>query len=830
MKKASKTDVKAAARGQWRDLLASLGGIDAQHLDGKHHPCPRCGGKDRFRLIDTEAGAVLCNQCFSTKNGDGFAALGWLCGWDFNRALEEVARHLGLDYTPTRKKREEFDWRPWNDALVAGWVRHKPGITVEAVQANGGRLAKWHGEFLVVAVPILSLLGRNRGWIFWNSTGRPLPSKSGDVKMRCSAGAKPGWVGAWALDEERREKAEVIYRVEGPTDMLALWAAIPADKRDTHLVVSPPFGAKRLSKREHGLLELFRGKKTVVVADNDTHGVGQKEGMAWAEDIAAVASECRYFLPPDTGQDLRDWLAAGGTAQALLDATQGVSRPVVDAAPDGGADTTADEADDDPARLAKLFIRQQTGDLAMRLAHYCGRWYYWEAARWREAEDDEVKGDLVLCLEDEFTRIWFEEQALAAAKKTDEEPKPKRKVHNTLLGSVLTHLRAYCRVAREVEFDSELVKPDEFAPVTAGAPRRWITMANGILRMPNNGDEPELVEHTPLWWSLSALPYQYEPAAGQEQRPWFEHYLETSLQRSQDIMMPLQEWGGYCLTRDLGQQRFLLLTGQGANGKSTWCGILEALVGPDNTSNVSLDQVSNRFALYQTLGAKVNLTTETARYLDDVGENRLKQLASGDPMQFEAKGKDPIRARPTAKWVISCNDPPRFADRSDATWRRLLLVPFDYTVPPGQQVKGLDSPSWWLDHGEMPAIFNWFLEGYRRLMVQETFTRSLRSESAVEELRDDCDHARFFCKRFYMIAENGRVKCDDVYQDYRKYCEHCGYKPIGSREFGKVMRRVYDHLQRTRLRGEDSIRDYWYEGVVCSSEERPWGVNYHAWR
>ena len=90
------TTVKQRAAGRWREILPALGGIDAGILDGKNRPCPRCGGRDRFRVIDMAAGVLFCNQCFNHDNGDGIAALMWLRGWDFNQTLAELARHLGI--------------------------------------------------------------------------------------------------------------------------------------------------------------------------------------------------------------------------------------------------------------------------------------------------------------------------------------------------------------------------------------------------------------------------------------------------------------------------------------------------------------------------------------------------------------------------------------------------------------------------------------------------------------------------------------------------------------------------------------------------------------
>jgi hypothetical protein len=87
--------IKEAARGRWPEILSALGGLPREILDGKHHPCPKCNGKDRFRYIDDQAGAVLCNQCFTNGNGDGISALEWLRGWDFGTAISELRQYLG---------------------------------------------------------------------------------------------------------------------------------------------------------------------------------------------------------------------------------------------------------------------------------------------------------------------------------------------------------------------------------------------------------------------------------------------------------------------------------------------------------------------------------------------------------------------------------------------------------------------------------------------------------------------------------------------------------------------------------------------------------------
>jgi putative DNA primase/helicase len=82
------------ARHQWRYLLARLG-IPESLLNGKHQPCPFCGGKDRFRFTDHEgAGMWRCNAC-EPGSKDGFGLLMRFHGWPFREAANQVTKVLG---------------------------------------------------------------------------------------------------------------------------------------------------------------------------------------------------------------------------------------------------------------------------------------------------------------------------------------------------------------------------------------------------------------------------------------------------------------------------------------------------------------------------------------------------------------------------------------------------------------------------------------------------------------------------------------------------------------------------------------------------------------
>jgi hypothetical protein len=257
-------NLKAAASGRWPEILAAVGGIDPLLLDGKHHPCPRCGGKDRFRLIDDAAGALLCNQCFKTGNGDGISAVQWMRGIDFPSASAEVAAHLGLNGSGPRIV-ATYDYRDEQEVLLFQVCRYEPK----------------------------------------------------DFRQRRPDGAG-GWT--WKLDGVQRvlyrlpellatDPSQTVYLVEGEKD---------ADKLVAEgLVATTNSGGAGKWRDEYN--ESLRGRSVVIVPDNDE--VGRAHADQVARSLYGIAASVRIAvlagLPPKG--DVTDWLAAGGTTEKLYE-------------------------------------------------------------------------------------------------------------------------------------------------------------------------------------------------------------------------------------------------------------------------------------------------------------------------------------------------------------------------------------------------------------------------------------------------------------------------------------------------------------------------------
>jgi len=84
------TQLIESCNGQWYDIFVALG-VSEDFLDGKPHPCPACGGTDRFRFDDKDGeGTWFCNQCTPNQAGYGLQFVQHLFECTASEAFEKI--------------------------------------------------------------------------------------------------------------------------------------------------------------------------------------------------------------------------------------------------------------------------------------------------------------------------------------------------------------------------------------------------------------------------------------------------------------------------------------------------------------------------------------------------------------------------------------------------------------------------------------------------------------------------------------------------------------------------------------------------------------------
>jgi len=334
-------ELKRQAAGRVSDVISALCGVSRDTLDGRHGPCPKCGGNDRFRF-DTEKEYCICNQCFSKANGDVIAAVQWLTGCSFVDAVAQIANHLGIkparglgghkaegtnrngDAIDLLESVELLSYADASvDAVFRFWAKHKPPIGIESVKNYGGtpcNFPKTGGKLC------LSFCGRSdvdsehtAALLLYRSDCQEFPARGGlsARKTHLVRGSRESWFFPKAAAKIRN--SQVIVKTEGLPDALALDSmGLP----DGWVAITNACGAKSASNKRLDF-SFAKGKTVIVVVDADKPGVegGSRFAMAFlnagAESVKLV--KLPYPITEDHGKDLRDWFNDGNTIDDFME-------------------------------------------------------------------------------------------------------------------------------------------------------------------------------------------------------------------------------------------------------------------------------------------------------------------------------------------------------------------------------------------------------------------------------------------------------------------------------------------------------------------------------
>ncbi len=182
-------------------------------------------------------------------------------------------------------------------------------------------------------------------------------------------------------------------------------------------------------------------------------------------------------------------------------------------------------------------------------------------------------------------------------------------------------------------------------------PAHWICFENGMY----DCKEKRLLPHSPKYKAINQIPHEYKPDAVHEGKK-IEEFLNFICPEPDSREMLLQ-FSGYAHTKDVGQQKFLVLLGEGGSGKSTFIRLMESSVGSRNLSNISLTDLQQRFASFGLMGKLLNSCADLEiSALEDIAI--IKKVLGEDALRAEQKGRDAISFKNYAKLIFSTNELP----------------------------------------------------------------------------------------------------------------------------------------------------------------------------
>jgi putative DNA primase/helicase len=280
-------------------------------------------------------------------------------------------------------------------------------------------------------------------------------------------------------------------------------------------------------------------------------------------------------------------------------------------------------------------------------------------------------------------------------------------------------------------------------------------------------------------WSLQAhrredyltvqIPVTYDPKA---KCPRFLSFLTEVFAGDKDgadKALIAMEMIGYSLLTSCRFEKFILLIGGGANGKTVLLKVLEALAGAAMVCAVQPSQLDNKFQRAHLAGKLVNIVTEIAEGAE-IADAQLKAIVSGELTTAEHKHRNPFDFHPFATCWFATNHMPHSRDFSEAMFRRAIVLTFN------NRFDGADCDPNLIDKlkAELPGILTLALGAIRGVILKGAFTDVASSQVAKREWQLNCDQAAQYFEERLQRAPASKVGSTTLYQDYREWAAEQG--------------------------------------------------------
>lgn len=318
-----------------------------------------------------------------------------------------------------------------------------------------------------------------------------------------------------------------------------------------------------------------------------------------------------------------------------------------------------------------------------------------------------------------------------------------------------------------------------------------INLKNGTFEINLKGEKLRPFDHTDFL--TYQLPFEYDPNA---KAPMFEKYLNRVLPDTESQKV-LAEFTGYLFIRNGGKraklEKVAMLYGTGANGKSVFYEIIKAMLGRENVSSYSIEELTDKSGYY-----RAEITNKILNYSSEnstkLGTDKFKGMASGEDITVRSPYGRPFNTNQYAKFMFNCNELPKDVEQTKAFFRRFIIIPFNVTIPENEQDPDLHTK---IIENELPGVFNWALEGLRRLLKQGGFTECKTVQDAIKQYKIESSSIQLF------LEENGytksTTKCklfSELYTEYTNYCDENGFRKFSSINFSKQLRELGYSVER----------------------------------
>jgi putative DNA primase/helicase len=322
--------------------------------------------------------------------------------------------------------------------------------------------------------------------------------------------------------------------------------------------------------------------------------------------------------------------------------------------------------------------------------------------------------------------------------------------------------------------------------------REMVNVNNGILDVHTYN----LIPHDPQkYYFFNKISINYNAGAT---CPNIERFLKEILEpKNIDL---IQEMFGFCLYRQYFIKKAFILAGEKNTGKTTLVKILIAMLGKNNVCGISLQDLGVRhFAIADLYNKYANIYDDMSSE-DITNTGKFKMVTGQSPIIGEYKYGDRFPFINYAKLVFACNKIPAVNDVDDeAYFDRWILINFKNVIEKDKIDPFLLEKL--INEQEMSGLFNFAIDGLRRLIEQKWFSYNKNPEQIKQEMLQNSNPIASFiynCCVRVEYPEFSYIEKNKLYDYYGEYCDHKNLNPEGVEKFNRDILKYAPYVREYR--------------------------------
>jgi putative DNA primase/helicase len=260
----------------------------------------------------------------------------------------------------------------------------------------------------------------------------------------------------------------------------------------------------------------------------------------------------------------------------------------------------------------------------------------------------------------------------------------------------------------------------------------------------------------------------------------------------------------YCLWPEMKFHKFLILNGEGRNGKGTLCNLITSFLGKNNVAGESLDQLLNgRFSASQLNGKLVNIDGDVSKEISKkIGI--LKKLTGNDIISAEEKFKPQFTFSNHAKLILVVNELPEIKEDTIAIFSRLLIIDFSKTFIKNANPDLIHELT---TEEELSGLLHVLLKRLPRVLKNGiSYTKSIEN---LEQYQLRINPVKYFADNYLEKVPESKVRKEVVCKKYKEFCFKNKITPKSETKFSQEMRKMHYEYKQLRDGGE-AYRPYFW--------------------